>query len=55
MPLAVLWGILVWGEYPPLATLLGILLIVGSGIYVLNREAMHNRHLSTGRGIRLRL
>ncbi len=55
MPLAVLWGILVWGEYPSLATLLGILLIIGSGIYVLNREAVHNRHLSTGRGIRLRL
>jgi S-adenosylmethionine uptake transporter len=55
MPLAVLWGILIWDEVPSPATLLGILLIVGSGIYVLNREAVHKRHLSTGRGIRLRL
>jgi len=55
MPLAVLWGILVWDEIPTLATLIGIGLIVGSGIYVLNREAVHKRHLSTGRGIRLRL
>lgn len=55
MPLAVLWGILVWDEYPPPETLFGILLIIGSGIYVLNREAVHNRPLSTGRGMRLRL
>ncbi len=55
MPLAVLWGIVVWDEYPHLATMLGILLIVGSGIYLLNRETVHNRHLCTGRGIRLRL
>ncbi len=55
MPLAVLWGILVWAEYPPLATLFGIMLIVCSGIYALNREAVHNRPISTGRGIRLRL
>ncbi len=55
MPLAVLWGILIWDEYPSPETLLGILLIVGSGIYVLNREAVHNRPLSTGRGVRLRL
>ena len=39
MPLAVLWGILVWSEYPPMSTLLGIMLIISSGIYVLNREA----------------
>jgi len=38
IPLAVLWGILVWGEYPPMSTVLGIFLIIGSGIYVLNRE-----------------
>lgn len=55
MPLAVLWGILVWAEYPPSTTLVGIMLIVCSGIYVLNREAVHNRHITTGRGVRLRL
>ena len=55
MPLAVLWGIAVWSEYPPPTTLLGIVMIIGSGIYVLHREAVLKRHLSTGRGIRLRL
>jgi S-adenosylmethionine uptake transporter len=55
MPLAVFWGIVVWAEYPSPATLLGITLIVCSGIYVLNREAVRKRPISTGRGIRLRL
>ena len=55
MPMAVLWGIAVWNEVPPLSTLLGIVMIIGSGIYVLHREAVRKRHLSTGRGVRLRL
>ncbi len=55
MPLAVMWGLVVWGEHPPATTLLGIALIVCSGIYVLRREAVRNRPLSTGRGVRLRL
>ena len=55
MPLAMFWGILIWAEYPSPSTLLGIALIVGSGLYVLNREAVRNRPLATGRGIRLRL
>ena len=55
MPLAVLWGIAVWDEYPPLTTLLGIAMIIGSGVYVLHRETVRKRHLSTGRGVRLRL
>lgn len=55
MPLAVLWGIAVWSEYPPMTTLIGIAMIIGSGIYALHREAVRDRHLSTGRGVRLRL
>ena len=55
MPLAVLWGIAVWNEYPSMTTLLGIAMIIGSGIYVLHREAVRKRHLSTGHGVRLRL
>ena len=55
MPLAVLWGIAVWDEVPPMTTFIGIVIIIGSGIYVLHREAVRKRHLSTGRGVRLRL
>ncbi|MFT7673707.1 MAG: S-adenosylmethionine uptake transporter [Gammaproteobacteria bacterium] len=43
MPLAVLWGYLFWNEIPPLTTYLGILLIIGSGVYVLHREALVKR------------
>lgn len=55
MPLAIMWGFLVWSEMPAPTTLFGIALIIGSGIYVLRREAVRNRPLATGRGIRLRL
>ncbi|MCP5001835.1 MAG: DMT family transporter [Hyphomicrobiales bacterium] len=55
MPLAMFWGVLIWAEHPSSTTIAGVLLIVGSGIYVLNREAVRKRPLTTGRGIRLRL
>ncbi len=55
MPLAIVWGVLVWAEIPPPTTLLGVALIIGSGIYVLRREAARNRPLATGRGLRPRL
>jgi len=38
-----------------MTTFIGIVIIIGSGIYVLHREAVRKRHLSTGRGVRLRL
>ena len=55
MPLAMLWGLLVWAEVPSQTTVFGVVLIVGSGLYVLNREAVRKRPLTTGRGLRLRL
>ena len=55
MPLAMLWGLLVWAEIPSPTTVLGVMLIIGSGLYILNREAVRNRPLVTGRSIRPRL
>lgn len=55
MPLAVIWGLAIWGEVPAYSTFLGIALIVASGIYVLRRESVRGRRLSTGRGMRIRL
>lgn len=55
MPLAVLWGYLFWGEVPPVTTYLGIALIIGSGLYVLHRETVLKRRLSTGKAVRLRV
>ncbi len=50
MPLAAMWGFLVWNELPQMTTIMGILLIVGSGLYVLHRETVKGRSLVTGRG-----
>lgn len=55
MPLAVLWGLIFWQEIPTVHTLVGIVMILGSGLYILSREAARKRPLSTGRGLRLRL
>ena len=55
MPLAVIWGLVIWGEVPATTTFLGIALIIGSGLYVLHRESLQKRKINSGRGIRLRL
>lgn len=54
MPLAALWGFAVWDEIPGMTTILGISLIVFSGLYVLHRETVRGRRLVTGRS-RIRL
>lgn len=36
---ATLWGIIFYGEYPDLATIIGALVIVAAGLYVWHREA----------------
>ncbi|WP_172297526.1 DMT family transporter [Pseudoruegeria sp. HB172150] len=43
MPLAVFWGALVFGEWPDLAAWVGILLIIGSGLFMIWREARTGR------------
>jgi len=56
MPLAMFWGFVVWFEAPSMLAVAGIALIVGSGLYVVNREALPGKkRLTTGRRIRLRL
>ncbi|MEM7332522.1 MAG: DMT family transporter [Chloroflexota bacterium] len=39
LPFAVFWGWLFWNEVPGLMTILGSILIIGSGLYVLRRES----------------
>lgn len=55
MPLAVLWGLIFWQEIPTIHTLVGIVMILASGLYILSRETVRERPLTTGRGLRLRL
>ncbi|WP_319410377.1 DMT family transporter [uncultured Cohaesibacter sp.] len=38
MPIALIYGYLIWGDIPDLLTWFGILLILGSGIYTIFRE-----------------
>ena len=43
LPLAVFWGYQLFGDLPDGFTILGILLIVGSGLFVFYRETLHER------------
>jgi drug/metabolite transporter (DMT)-like permease len=43
MPLAIFWGITMFGEWPDAVAWIGIALIVGSGLYTFWREAVHGR------------
>ncbi len=43
MPLAILWGLVVFGTFPDAISWLGIALICGSGLYVIWRETVRKR------------
>ena len=40
LPMAVLWGVVFFGDWPDLITYAGMALICGSGLYVLHRETV---------------
>ncbi|MDA9975587.1 DMT family transporter [Alphaproteobacteria bacterium] len=45
LPLAVAWGFLVWGDVPDRTAIIGMTLILGSGLYILYRESVRGRPL----------
>lgn len=45
LPLSVVWGGLLWGEWPDGQAALGMALIAGSGLYVFHRETARRRGL----------
>lgn len=49
LPLSAVWGVLLWDDWPDLTALLGITLIVGSGLMVFYREAALGRLLASKR------
>ena len=49
LPLAVMWGALIWSEIPDLQSWLGIALIMGAGVFVSIREAALGRKPSAKR------
>ena len=52
LPLAMMWGWLVWGDLPGIQVALGIALIIGSGLYVFLRERKRSRPVSSRRPLR---
>jgi S-adenosylmethionine uptake transporter len=48
LPVAVLFGYLVWGDLPAPATWAGLALIVGAGLYIVHREAVQGRKVVRG-------
>jgi len=52
LPLAVLWGALIFGTIPGVSTWLGIALIMASGIYVFIREKSRNKETAAQRPVR---
>jgi S-adenosylmethionine uptake transporter len=52
LPWAVFWGYLFWSELPGANTLIGILLVVLSGLYIIRRETVRGRRVVVGRPLR---
>lgn len=52
LPLAALWGWLMWNELPGPQTTVGIAVIMGAGLYVFLRERVRQRPLAVRRPIR---
>jgi S-adenosylmethionine uptake transporter len=51
LPMAVLWGFLLWGDVPDAVAVLGMALIVGSGLFVFYRETVRGRPLAARRPV----
>lgn len=49
LPLAILWGWLIWADLPTPVVMVGIALILGSGLFVFLREHQQNRRLVRGK------
>ena len=47
IPLGVVWGILIWNEWPDKMALVGIVLILGGGLYTIYRENIKSVDLVT--------
>lgn len=43
MPLAVIWGVLIWDEWPDAQTWAGMTLVIGSGLFIIWRETLRHR------------
>ncbi len=54
LPMAVFWGWLIWGEWPSSIVFVGIVLVMGSGLFVFLREQIKQRRLVSTKPIQRR-
>jgi S-adenosylmethionine uptake transporter len=54
LPLAILWGWLIWGDLPGWEVLGGIILITGAGLFVFVREQQKKRPVVSGKRVHRR-
>ena len=54
LPLAIFWGFLIWGDLPDIWVSIGIVLIVGAGLFVFLRERQKKRFIVSGRRVHRR-
>ena len=54
LPLAIFWGWMIWGELPGPWIMAGIVLIVGSGLFVFLREHQKKRFVASQRRVNRR-
>ena len=47
LPLAILWGWLIWDDLPEPVAMMGIALILGAGLFVFLRERQKKRYIVT--------
>ena len=52
LPMAVLWSILIWGDWPDANAWIGISLIIGAGIFMIYRENRRNREVAASAPMR---
>ncbi|MEM7068778.1 MAG: DMT family transporter [Pseudomonadota bacterium] len=52
LPMAVFWGIMIWGDWPDLNAWVGISMIIGSGIFLIYRENRKNREVASSAPMR---
>lgn len=54
LPLAILWGYVIWDDWPAPPVMAGIVLIIGSGLFVFLRERQKGRGLVTRKRVHRR-
>ncbi len=52
LPMAILWGIVFWGDWPDLQAWIGMSMIMGAGILVIYRENLQSKETASGAPMR---